>query len=235
MKQYDDFDKKLEAVMKKNLQDTHASQDLINRTLLRLGEAKTQAVVTPVKKKKRVIPVALISGIAAILLALVGVTFVFLRLSKVTSKSDKDVRKAGDTAKISVAEAKDESIEIDGGSRDKDLKIENNSNTLTYGSNEESEEDSIECVSIASDSVTSGNYYSGGNYAVGEYFTKDRSSMYYFGSFNFSSVTSPFDELNNFYFSIEDRTYTSSDDFRINNKDDDDINNNKHPGRLANH
>ena len=129
MKQYDDFDKKLEAVMKKNLQDTHASQDLINKTLLRLGEAKTQAVVTPVKKKKRAIPVALISGIAAILLALVGVTFVFLRLSKVTSKSDKDVRMAGDTAKISVAEAKDESVEIDGGSRDNDLKIGNKSNT----------------------------------------------------------------------------------------------------------
>ena len=45
---YDDFDKMMESVMKKNLGSVHASQDLINKTLLKINEEKNK----PQQEKK---------------------------------------------------------------------------------------------------------------------------------------------------------------------------------------
>ena len=236
MKQYDDFDKKLEAVMKKNLQNTHASQDLINKTLLRLGEEQTKAKVTPVKKKKA-IPIALISSIAAILLALVGVLFLFLRVSNV--KSDDNVAKVPDKTEERSTPTEMAAEEVDAVEDIKTREIEsedgvstygvdstwsNDTKTATLGGGVEKSED-VEVVPVAK------NYYTGGNIAIGEEATKTYNTQDAFGMFNFADVTTPFDSLNNFYFTIEDRMYASADDFKIDMQNNDA---DKRPGRFAN-
>ena len=84
-KHRDEFDIKLAAVMKKNMSNVSASDDLIMKTLARVREeeAKKQATVSPLKPKKaRKIPIAMVSGIAAAVIALVGVAVVFGVLGK---------------------------------------------------------------------------------------------------------------------------------------------------------
>lgn len=79
-KHRDEFDIKLAAVMKKNMSNVSASDDLIMKTLARVREeeAKKQATVSPLKPKKaRKIPIAMVSGIAAAVIALVGAAVVF--------------------------------------------------------------------------------------------------------------------------------------------------------------
>ena len=82
-KHRDEFDIKLAAVMKKNMSNVSASDDLIAKTLARVREeeAKKQATVSPLKPKQkgkaRRTPVAMISGIAAAVIAVVGVAVMF--------------------------------------------------------------------------------------------------------------------------------------------------------------
>lgn len=71
------LDKKIEAALKANLNSISASDELIARTLEKLNQANSGATVTPMPKKKRkVVPVAIISAIAASLIAIVGASFI---------------------------------------------------------------------------------------------------------------------------------------------------------------
>ena len=79
-KHRDDFDIKLAAVMKKNMSNVSASDELIMKTLARVREEenKKQAKVSPLKPKRAGrMPAAMISGIAAAVIALMGVAVVF--------------------------------------------------------------------------------------------------------------------------------------------------------------
>lgn len=70
------LDKQIELVLKKNLDSFSPSDDLISRTLLMLEKEKTNegAKVTAIpKKKKRKVPIALISSIAAGAIVVSGV------------------------------------------------------------------------------------------------------------------------------------------------------------------
>lgn len=110
------LDKQIEAALKANLNSISASDDLIARTLARLEENK-QTVVTPmpVKKKKR-IPVAIISTIAAAAIALVGGVFVFASLNNAKGTTEKSLDMAfnnldsNDSVAEEAAEVKTEAI-----------------------------------------------------------------------------------------------------------------------------
>ncbi len=67
------LDKKIEATLKANLNPISASDDLIFKTLARLEQEKQGTKVTAIPKKKRKLPIAIISSIAAATIALVGV------------------------------------------------------------------------------------------------------------------------------------------------------------------
>lgn len=79
------LDKRIEVALKKNLSSISASDDLIARTLANIDKAKMGSVVTPLQKKKKKVPVALISGIAAACLAVAGAVFVFTNNSNKTA------------------------------------------------------------------------------------------------------------------------------------------------------
>lgn len=83
------LDNQIESILKKNLDSISPSDDLIARTLLRLEQEKTQTgtkVTSITKKKKRAIPIALISSIAAGIIAVTGA--VVLLTANSTKKSE---------------------------------------------------------------------------------------------------------------------------------------------------
>lgn len=72
------LDKKIEATLKSNLNSISASDDLIAKTLMRLNEEQSNkgAKVSPMPvKRKKHVPIALISSIAAGCIAVAGVAF----------------------------------------------------------------------------------------------------------------------------------------------------------------
>lgn len=77
------LDKQIEAALKANLNSIRASDDLIAKTLARLEETK-KATVTPMPVKKKRLPIAVISTIAASAIALAGGIFLF---TSITSNS----------------------------------------------------------------------------------------------------------------------------------------------------
>ena len=85
-KHKDELDLKISAVMKKNLSKVSASDELILQTLQRIHEeqdSKNGVSVTPLgkgKAKTSRLPAALVSGIAAALIAIVGVGIVFTKM-----------------------------------------------------------------------------------------------------------------------------------------------------------
>jgi hypothetical protein len=204
MKQYDDFDKKLEAVMKKNLGSVHASRDLINKTLLKVSEEKQKQEEKP-KKKPFIIPIPLISGIAAVLIALLGLSALFFGLrGKQTDqiiKTDtasliKDVPK-GDPAKNEIEGSADVASESE-------EKVESYS-VKAGGTDGAGGQLSVDAVNI--------NCYTGSGTSAGQVY-EDNLKQYMhssvdYGVYDYMSASTPFDSLNNYYFSIESKVWDS--------------------------
>ncbi|MBO7449528.1 MAG: hypothetical protein J6U54_04095 [Clostridiales bacterium] len=201
MKQYDDLDKKLESVMKKNLSGTKASDELIRQTLNRINMEKLNngngsKGNSGKGPKKPHVPVALISGIAAAVIAVVGVGLI------ITAVNNGKANKSSDT----ISSAINSISPADSGEK-----------VLSTSANvaEDIEEiDSVDSVYAGSksDSIaledSSNHYMSNGDVAAGELRNDlNRTSNSWDSVFNLGG--SPFNSLNNYYSSIENKVWSA--------------------------
>ena len=216
---YDEFDKMMESVMKKNLGSVHASQDLINKTLLKINEEKNkpQQEQKESKKKPFIIPIAFVSGLAALLIALVGVSVMFFSFNKAKdgSKVLSTKKSAADTAG---AYSEDDEENMDIKSMDKGVIETNNAECVEEG------EDEVEAVdgsvygnknlgldNDSDDYAVITSYYTDDQVAVGKVAADNSSSLGsgYFNGYSTTEYNSPFDSLNNYYYSIQDKVWDS--------------------------
>ena len=222
---YDDFDKMMESVMKKNLGSVHASQDLINKTLLKINEEKNkpQQEKKESKKKPFIIPIAFVSGLAALLIALVGVSVMFFSFNKGKNGTNGlSTRKAATgNAGGSYSEDEEENMDIKG------MKIESAGNDESIGEDEgiDEDEDGVDAAVYGPKSLTidGDNNSSDGYTVIKSYYTDDQVTVGYVASdrngsyatslngyLSSSDYTTPFDSLNNYYYSIQDKVWDSS-------------------------
>lgn len=217
---YDEFDKMMESVMKKNLGSVHASQDLINKTLLKINEEKNkpQQEQKESKKKPFIIPIAFVSGLAALLIALVGVSVMFFSFNKAKDGTNGLTKKSAvDTAGQAFSEDDEENMNVksvekaeavmetvaDGGDSVEDESVDS---VAAYGNkNLGGDKDSVDGYAVIS------SYYTDDQVTVGKVATdssNDQGSAYYNGYMT-TDYTSPFDSLNNYYYSIQDKVWDS--------------------------
>lgn len=216
---YDDFDKMMESVMKKNLGSVHASQDLINKTLLKINEEKNkpQQEQKESKKKPFIIPIAFVSGLAALLIALVGVSVMFFSFNKAKdgAKNLSSKKAATDAAGGLDAEDMEENMEfqqaeavdsLETADDSVDEEDDEGSDSYLYAGNQNGEKKSVDGYGVIT------NYYTGDQIAVGKVATDEAGSFGsgYYNGYTSSDYTSPFDSLNNYYYSIQDKVWDSS-------------------------
>lgn len=222
-KHYDDFDKKMEAVMKKNLGSVHASQDLINKTLLKINEEKNkpQQEQKESKKKPFIIPIAFVSGLAALLIALVGVSVMFFSMNKAKGSNKITTKDAGSRGVAPQVDGGEEKMRIESidetNAEAEDSTYGNKVATLGLDDEESEDVDSVDnsywdSGNSKAYAVMPGSYYTDDQVAVGQIAadrTIDYGSSFYNGYVS-TNYVSPFDSLNNYYYSIQDKVWDPS-------------------------
>ena len=196
MKEYDDLDKKLESVMKKNLSGTKASDELIRQTLNRINAEKLNNGNgsngnSGKGPKKPHVPVALISGIAAAVIAVVGVGLIAITVNRGNTEKSSDTIS---TAINSISPADEEKV------------LSTSANVMS----DVEKVDSIDSVyAEGADLDDNPSYYmSNGDVAAGELRNDpNRTSNSWDSVFN--TAGSPFNSLNNYYSSIENKVWSA--------------------------
>ncbi|MBO7426434.1 MAG: hypothetical protein J6U23_12235 [Clostridiales bacterium] len=212
----DNFDKMMESVMKKNLGSVHASQDLINKTLLKINEEKNkpQQEQKESKKKPFIIPIAFVSGLAALLIALVGVSVMFFSFNKAkdgtknlsTKKAATDAMGEADSEDMEVKQQIEAVEAVDSFETvAEDIEEDDDSSGYLYAGNSKGDTKSLDGYGVIT------NYYTDDQVAVGKVATDEAGSFGsgYYNGYTSSEYTSPFDSLNNYYYSIQDKVWDS--------------------------